>query len=180
MTAPALVASQVSLPLSDPRRPDDPLARVNPAFELMTGYEADDVVGRNCRFLQGPGTDREAVAQGRGALQRGEAVRAELLNYRKDGTPFWNAFTISPVVDGEGVLTHFVGVQTDITARVIAGMEYERLLSAEREARAASERAKARLDIMVEVGALLTGTLDADEAMRRLAATLVPEFADFC
>jgi PAS domain S-box-containing protein len=180
LTARALVASSVSFTISDPRRPDDPLVWVNPAFERMTGYAASEIVGRNCRFLQGPGTDRDAVQRLREALQRGEAVRAELLNYRKDGTPFWNAFTISPVVDGDNQLTHFVGVQTDITARVIAGMEYERLLTAEREARALAERAKSRLDVMVDVGALLSGTLDADEAMRRLAGALVPRFADFC
>jgi PAS domain S-box-containing protein len=180
LTARALVASQVSFTISDPRRPDDPLVWVNPAFEMMTGYAADDAVGRNCRFLQGPGTDREAVAQVRQALERGEAVRAELLNYRKDGTPFWNAFTISPVVDGEGVLTHFVGVQTDITSRVIAGIEYERLLTAEREARTAAEQARSRLAVMVEVGAVLTETLDAEEAMRRLADAVVPALADYC
>ena len=72
------------------------------------------------------------------------------------------------------MLTHFVGVQTDVTARVIAGIEYERLLTAEREARTVAERARRRLDVMVEVGAVLTETLDADDAMRRLAAAVVP------
>src|SRR5204862_4749096 len=139
------------------RLPDNPLVWVNPAFERMTGYPATEVVGHNCRFLQGPGTDRAAVRRLRDALERGEAVRAELLNYHKDGTPFWNSFTISPVVDGDNHLTHFVGVQTDITARVIAGMEYERLLTAEREARAVAEQAKSRLDVIVDVGALLSG-----------------------
>ncbi|HYJ75194.1 MAG TPA: PAS domain-containing protein, partial [Kineosporiaceae bacterium] len=180
LTARALVASSVSFTISDPRREDDPLVWVNPAFERMTGYTAGEIVGRNCRFLQGPGTDRGAVRRLRESLQRGEAVRAELLNYRKDGTPFWNSFTISPVLDGDHQLTHFVGVQTDITARVIAGMEYERLLTAEREARAVAEQAKSRLDVMVEVGALLTETLDAEGAMRRLAETLVPRLADYC
>jgi PAS domain S-box-containing protein len=180
LTARALVASSVSFTISDPRRPDDPLVWVNPAFELMTGYAASEIVGRNCRFLQGPGTDRDGVRRLRESLERGEAVHAELLNYRKDGTPFWNSFTISPVVDGDNHLTHFVGVQTDITARVIAGMEYERLLTAEREARALAEQAKSRLDVMVDVGALLSGTLDGDEAMRRLAGALVPRFADYC
>ncbi len=123
--------------------------------------------GRRCRRL-------------REALQRGEGVRAELLNYRKDGSPFWNSFTISPVLDGEGQLTHFVGVQTDVTARVIAGIEYERLLAAERDARTVAERARGRLDVIVEVGAVLTETLDATDAMRRLAAALVPAAADYC
>ena len=107
-------------------------------------------------------------------------MRAELLNYRKDGSPFWNSFIISPVLDGEGQLTHFVGVQTDVTARVIAGIEYERLLAAERDARTVAERARGRLDVIVEVGAVLTETLDATDAMRRLAAALVPAAADYC
>ena len=170
LTARALIASSISFTISDPRRPDDPLVWVNPAFERMTGYAAHEVVGRNCRMLQGPGTDRAAVRRLREALQRGEGVRAELLNYRKDGSPFWNSFTISPVLDGEGELTHFVGVQTDVTARVIAGIEYERLLAAERDARTVAERARGRLDVIVEVGAVLTETLDATDAMRRLAA----------
>jgi PAS domain S-box-containing protein len=180
LTARALIASSVSFTISDPRLPDNPLVWVNPAFERMTGYAASEIIGRNCRILQGPGTDRDAVGRVREAIERGEAVRAELLNYRKDGTPFWNAFTISPVVDGERRLTHFVGVQTDITARVIAGLEYDRLLTAEREARAAAEHARARLDIIVDVGAILTGTLDAEAALRRLAGALVPRFADYC
>ena len=180
LTARALLASSVSFTICDPRLPDNPLVWVNPAFERMTGYSAAEVVGRNCRFLQGPGTDRAAVGRVREAIEAGEAVRAELLNYRKDGTPFWNSFTISPVVDGEHRLTHFVGVQTDVTARVIAGMEYERLLTAEREARTAAEHARARLDVIVDVGLVLTETLDPDAAMRRLAGALVPRFADFC
>ena len=180
LTARALVASSISFTISDPRRPDDPLVWVNPAFERMTGYSAAEIVGRNCRLLQGAGTDRAAVARVREALQKGEGVRAELLNYRKDGSPFWNSFTISPVLDGEGRLTHFVGVQTDVTARVIAGIEYERLLSAERDAREVAERARGRLDVIVDVGAVLTETLDAVEAMRRLGEALVPRVADYC
>jgi PAS domain S-box-containing protein len=180
LTARALIASSISFTISDPRRPDDPLVWVNPAFERMTGYAAQEIVGRNCRLLQGAGTDRAAVARVREALQRREGVRAELLNYRKDGSPFWNSFTISPVLDGEGQLTHFVGVQTDVTARVIAGIEYERLLAAERDARAVAERARRRLDVIVEVGAVLTETLDATDAMRRLAGALVPAAADYC
>ncbi len=180
LTARALVASSISFTISDPREEDDPLVWVNPAFERMTGYTAAEVVGRNCRFLQGPGTDRAAVQRLRESLEASEGVRAELLNYRKDGSPFWNSFTISPVLDGEGRLTHFVGVQTDVTARVIAGIEYERLLAAEREARGVAERARGRLDVIVEVGAVLTETLDAADAMRRLAHALVPSVADYC
>ena len=179
LTARALIASSISFTISDPRRPDDPLVWVNPAFERMTGYAAHEVVGRNCRMLQGRApTARRCDGCASAAARRG--VRAELLNYRKDGSPFWNSFTISPVLDGEGELTHFVGVQTDVTARVIAGIEYERLLAAERDARTVAERARGRLDVIVEVGAVLTETLDATDAMRRLAAALVPAAADYC
>ncbi len=103
--------------LTDPHRADDPIIYVNPAFEQMTGFTADEVLGRNCRFLQGPGTDPEAVSGIRAALAAERAITVELLNYRKDGTPFWNRLSISPVQDVSGTLSHFVGVQQDVTER---------------------------------------------------------------
>jgi PAS domain S-box-containing protein len=81
----------------------------------MTGYPAAEALGRNCRFLQGKDTDREAVAELEKALSAGRACNVELLNYRKDHTPFWNALSLSPVTDDDGRLTHFIGVQTDLT-----------------------------------------------------------------
>ncbi len=95
-----------------------PLVWVNPAFTATTGYTAAEVLGTNCRFLQGLGTDREAVARIRAAVDDGRTVGETLLNFRKDGTAFWNQLTISPVHDDHGMLTHFVGVQADVTARV--------------------------------------------------------------
>ena len=83
--------------LVDATEPDLPLAYVNPAFEELTGYPAAEVLGRNCRFLQGEHTDPRAVAEIRGALARGEGCRVTLLNHRRDGSPFWNELTITPV-----------------------------------------------------------------------------------
>ncbi|TVT92785.1 sensor histidine kinase [Haloferax volcanii] len=95
---------------------DQPLTYVNDAFEEMTGYDSSEVIGRNCRFLQGDDTDPEAVETLHEAVDAGESAAVGLTNYRKDGTPFWNDLKISPVYD-DGELTHFVGFQTDATVR---------------------------------------------------------------
>ncbi|MCZ4312837.1 EAL domain-containing protein [Comamonadaceae bacterium G21597-S1] len=90
---------------------------VNQAFERMTGYTEAELAGRSCALLQGPDSSPATVLAIRQALDRGQAYQGEILNYRKDGTPFWNALSISPVTDTEGRLTHFVGIQQDITTR---------------------------------------------------------------
>ena len=95
---------------------DHPLTYVNDAFEEMTGYDRSEVVGRNCRFLQGAETDSEPVETLHEAVESGEKAAVSLTNYRKDGTPFWNELKISPVYEDDE-LTHFVGFQTDATVR---------------------------------------------------------------
>ncbi len=104
----------------DPQLPGWPIIFSNPAFGAITGYAHEEIVGRNCRFLQGPQTDRSVVAQIRAVLLQGQSFRGELLNYRKDGTPFWNELTISPVFDEAGQLTRYVGITNDITAHKAA------------------------------------------------------------
>ena len=101
----------------DATHPDQPIVRVNPAFLTMTGYAEHEVLGRNCRFLQGADTCRAAIAQIGAAIRRGEPVRCELLNYRKDGSTFWNQLLISPVRDHAGRVIAFAGMLTDVTAR---------------------------------------------------------------
>ncbi len=103
--------------ICDASQPDTPTLYASPSFTRMTGYEEHEVLGRNCRFLQGKDTDPAAVAIVREALREGHGCKVELLNYRKDGTPFWNELAISPVTDADGRLTHFIGVQTDVTER---------------------------------------------------------------
>ena len=102
--------------IADARLADFPVVYANTAFLSLTGYSEEEVIGRNCRFLQGEDTDPAAVRQIREALRAGELCRVPLLNYRKDHTPFWNDLVISPMRDAAGVLTHFVGVQHDATA----------------------------------------------------------------
>lgn len=104
-----------ALTLSDIRAPDAPLVYVNRAFEKMTGYERDNVIGRNCRFLQGPDTSPEAVMQMRAAIANGEHLLIDLVNYRKNGTSFWNRLSLTPVKDPSGEVTHYIGLQSDIT-----------------------------------------------------------------
>ncbi|MBA3944761.1 MAG: PAS domain-containing protein [Herpetosiphonaceae bacterium] len=102
--------------ISDERQPDNPLIYANPAFYEMTGYSPEETIGYNCRFLQGPGTDREVVRTIKDALVAHERCVVEFMNYRKDGTPFWNRLAIVPIYDTAGVATHFVGIQADLTA----------------------------------------------------------------
>src|SRR4028118_2372442 len=107
----AIHRTSESITITDPRLPDNPLIYVNPAFYQVSGYTAEETIGRNCRFLQGPDTDQRAVATIRHGLEEREQCVVELLNYRKDGTPFWNRLSIVPIFDDNGLLTHFVGFQ---------------------------------------------------------------------
>ena len=166
----AVLASDLSFSISDPHAEDNPLVWVNPAFERTTGYSSEDVAGRNCRFLQGPGTDPAAVARISAALAADEPVTEVLLNFRADGTAFWNEVVISPVFDAEGALTHHVGVQADVTARVEAAAERDRALEAAR-------RANARLEALARVSAALSSRLDSGDALAVLPGLVVPDLA---
>ncbi|MCE8034510.1 EAL domain-containing protein [Halomonas sp. MCCC 1A11057] len=103
--------------IADAQQHDYPIVYVNEAFERITGYRRDEVLGHNGRFLQGRETDAEAMAQLRQAISERREINVTLCNYRKDGTPFWNDLYLAPVKDGEGAVTHFVGVQHDISER---------------------------------------------------------------
>nr|WP_321984571.1 ATP-binding protein [uncultured Lichenicoccus sp.] len=101
--------------LADPNRPDCPIVEANAAFTDMTGYPAEAVLGRNCRFLQGPDTDRQAIERIRVAVRERRAITEELYNYRRDGSGFWNALYISPIFDQYGRLEYFFASQIDIS-----------------------------------------------------------------
>ena len=116
----ALDVAAEGVTIADARQPDRPLIYANQGFERMTGYAAADVMGRNCRFLQGPDTDANDVVEIRSALAEQRECVVEILNYRKDGTTFWNRLSITPVRNASGEVTHFIGVQSDVTARRLA------------------------------------------------------------
>jgi len=176
----AVVAAGLAFTITDPHQPDDPLVFVNPAFERTTGYSAEEAVGRNCRFLQGPDTDPADVALVRELLAEERHGTVTLLNYRKDGTAFWNELSLSPVYDATGRLTHFVGIQADVTPRVMAEQERARNLAAEQQARSDAERAQGRLALLAEATSMLAATLDVDESLDRLVRLVVPLLADWC
>jgi len=113
----AMDRAPVGITVADMRLPDEPLIYVNEAFERLTGYSVEEAVGQNCRFLQGDGSDGEAIAKMRAAIENDEATAVELRNYRKDGTEFWNRIEIAPIREANGDVTHYVGYQTDVSAR---------------------------------------------------------------
>ncbi len=152
----AMGAAAEGIVISDPNQPDDPLIYVNDGFERLTGYSRREVLGRNCRFLQGPGSDPAVLEQIRECVRERRDCLVELLNYRKDGTPFWNRLSITPLWDAQGRLTHFVGVQSDITIRKLAE---ERLAAANVEILAANERMKRELEAAAAVQQALLPTL---------------------
>jgi PAS domain S-box-containing protein len=111
----AMDAAPVGITITDPKQEDNPIIYTNDKFVELTGYPRDEVIGRNCRFLQGDETREEARAEMREAISNAEAVTVELRNYRKDGEMFWNRVNIVPVSEKNGETEHFVGFQQDVT-----------------------------------------------------------------
>ncbi|MEZ0165858.1 EAL domain-containing protein [Kineococcus sp. LSe6-4] len=122
----ALGATNSGISIADMLRPDHPLVYVNSAFENLSGLRAEDVLGRNCRVLQGPETDQVTVNGIRASLQAGQEWRGVLLNYRGPGRePWWNEVYLAPVVDATGRVVQYIGIQNDVTARVRAEQELD-------------------------------------------------------
>jgi sigma-B regulation protein RsbU (phosphoserine phosphatase) len=144
----ALDAAAEGITIADARLPGMPLIYVNTGFERLTGYSADSVLGRNCRFLQGPGTDPATAREIRRAIDDNLECLVEILNYRKDGASFWNRLSITPVVDGSGQVTHFIGVQSDVTLRRNAE---EALRQAKSELETVNRRMKMELDMAARI-----------------------------
>jgi len=113
----AMAATSTGIAISDATKPEYPIIYCNPGFESMTGYQMSEIIGKNCHFFQGNDTDQSAVETIRQALQNASECQVILKNYRLDGTAFWNALSISPLRSPTGKLTHFVGVNRDISDR---------------------------------------------------------------
>ncbi len=142
----AIQASNEGFVIADAREKDNPLIFVNPGFERLTGYATDEVLNRNCRFLQGDDVKQPGLEILRKAIRGGQSCLVELRNYRKDGSLFWNELSLSPVHDESGAVTHFIGVQKDITARVIAESELQESRWHLKEAMASVEEANRSLE----------------------------------
>jgi PAS domain S-box-containing protein len=113
--------------LSDPDIEDSPLVYSNKAFEDMTGYAHDEVVGRNCRFLQGADRNQPELDKLRAAIKNKEPVEVTLRNYRKNGELFYNRLVVKPLIDSKGDLIYFLGVQYDVTKQIKAQEEIDKL-----------------------------------------------------
>lgn len=111
----AMAQTRMAICLCDPSEKDVPIVFANRAFRDLTGYDDDEILGNNCRFLQGPETDRAQVAKIADAIEREDVVVVELLNYRKDGTSFWNALHMGPIYNEHGELIYFFGSQWNVS-----------------------------------------------------------------
>jgi PAS domain S-box-containing protein len=143
----ALERSGIAMVVTDPRLPDNPVIFVNDGFTRLTLFEPAEVVGRNCRFMQGAGTDPATVDRLRNALQAAEPVDLHILNYRRDGTAFWNALFISPVLDAAGRPAFFLATQTDVTAQHQAQVSDARIRTQDNALAEANERLRMTLSI---------------------------------
>lgn len=150
-----LIAEPALITRADLDLPGPVIIAVNAAFCALTGYGATELVGRTPRILQGPLTDRAVLARLRAVCGRGEAFVGETVNYRKDGTPYLLRWTIGPIRDATGVVTHFFALQSDVTAEhPFAG----KWLKTEGEARVAFDQLSAQAELIAEAIAVLEKT----------------------
>jgi len=165
-----LEGGPLSMIVTDPRLPGDPVVWTNTAFTSLTGFTADEVRGRNCRFLQCDETDRDVVARIDATLARGDDVQEVLLNARKDGSQFWNQLAITQLRDDLGRLTYRVGVQVDVTAEAVGEAARSLELSL-------MHRTADRLELLARVGEEVSRHLEYDDAVDALADLVVPRLA---
>lgn len=168
----AVLAAPTGIVVCDPNLPDCPVIYANPAFYRITGYSEEEVIGRNCRFLQGPGTNPRHIKALREAIENGEAIDLEIVNHRKDGSRFVNELHLSPMFGDDGAVRYIFGIQHDVSAREQFARDAER-------ARREAERANAEKSdflafvsheirtpmngVMGTISLLLDTTLDAEQ-----------------
>ncbi|SEK88764.1 bacterio-opsin activator domain-containing protein [Haloferax larsenii] len=170
----AMDEAPVGITISDGSLPDHPLVYANDAFESMTGYTIEEALGRNCRYLQGDKTNQERVAELRRAIDAEESASVELLNYRRDGSTFWNRVDIAPLPGPDGSVTHYVGFQTDITERVRAEQAAERYAARVEEERARLQNLVDHIEGLLED---VTSALVRAETRAELETTVCEKIA---
>ena len=141
-------ASPTAAVISDPRQADNPIIACNEAFVRLTGFAREEIVGRNCRFLSGPDTEPELTQMLRDGISRKQPVMVEILNYKKDGTPFRNAVLVAPIFGSDGSLEYFLGSQMEVGDAVL--QRGERQAEARARIDALSPRQREVLLLMAE------------------------------
>lgn len=165
--AAAVRATRMPMLITDPNQPDNPIVYANAAFTKLTGYSQEEIIGKNCRFLQGPNTNKDDVERIRHAIERRVAIELDLINHKKNGETFWNRLLISPVFDGDGHLTYFFASQFDVT------LEKERLVKLEQDRNTLEDEAERRtldlarsesqLKFILKAGRLGSWSLDLED-----------------
>lgn len=141
--------SPIAAVISNPRLPDNPIVECNDAFVALTGYSREEIVGHNCRFLSGEGTEPWLTEMLRNGIRRRQPVMVEILNFKKDGTPFRNAVMVAPIFDAAGELEFFLGSQVEIAEDVVRANEARRAAAHDRIA-ALSRRQR---EVLVQIAA---------------------------
>ncbi|MCT2559344.1 PAS domain-containing protein [Tsuneonella sp. YG55] len=142
-------SSPIAAVISDPRLPDNPIVECNAAFEALTGYRSDEIIGHNCRFLAGRDTEPWLTEMLRNGIRRRQPVMVEILNYKKDGTPFRNAVMVAPIFDAEGELEYFLGSQVEIAEDVARANDARRKAAHDR----VMELSKRQQEVLVQMAA---------------------------
>lgn len=133
MTFRSMIAtSPIAAVISNPRLPDNPIVECNEAFVALTGYRSEEIIGHNCRFLTGVHTEPWLIEMLRNGIRRRQPVMVEILNYRKDGTPFRNAVMVAPIFDVDGELEYFLGSQVEIAEDIARANDARRQSAFER------------------------------------------------
>lgn len=178
--AAAVRATRMPMVVTDPAQDDNPIVFCNEAFQELSGYSRSEIIGRNCRFLQGPDTDQAAIATVRSAIKAGHNIDIDLLNYRKDGSTFWNALYLSPVRDDDGIVRFFFASQLDVTDRVEAQAtidQQKKLVEQEVERRTADLRAalEAKTILLHEVDHRVKNNLTMIGSLLRLQVRAIDD-----
>jgi len=172
----AVAESPVGVSISDPELSDYPLVYANDAWIEHTGYPREEALGRNPRFLQGPGTDPETVEEVAKAIENNEEITVEIRNYCRDGTPFWNELTVAPVYDDDGELAHYVGFQNDVTDRKTAERLAEERAEKLASERQALDRVLSRVNgLLSEITRILVEGKDAESIAERVCEEIAAE-----
>ena len=176
----AIAHSTEPMALSDPHLPDHPIIAVNAAFEAMSGYPAAEIVGRNCRMLQGPETDPETARKLGRVIAAGEGCVEWIVNHRKDGAAFWNLLFMSPVRDGQGRIIHYFANQHDITKGLPARLSAVNFGRAHMPAEIVAEFQRLMHEIAAAAGdgpsdaRALEKVTDAARRLAEVSSTLAP------